>query len=194
MAHDDDQDSSWAKQLLLGVGALVAGALVVGVVVGLVVVAGVNVLGLGGSSGGPEAEPTLYIPSGVPTTAPETFPNPNQASSSPPSPSATQSSPTDSPTPHKPHKPRKEIALQAFPRKVAAGQRINLTGVYQGGEGASLQVQRFENGWTDFPVTATVSGGLFNTWVTTSRTGDLRFRVLDRASGRHSNAVRVTVG
>lgn len=189
MGRDDDRDSSWGRQLLLGVGALAAGAILIGGVVGLVAIGAVNVLGLGGSSGGPAAEPTLYIPSGEPTTQPETYPNPTTPSSSAPSPSA--SSPTASPTRKK---PRKQITLQAFPGQVAAGQRINLTGVYQGSEGASLQVQRFEGGWTDFPVTMSVSGGMFHTWVTTSHTGDNRFRVLDKASGRASNPVRVTVG
>jgi hypothetical protein len=189
MGHDDDRDSSWGRQLLFGVGALAAGTLLIGGVVGLVAIGAVNVLGLDGSSGHPTAEPTLYIPSGEPTTQPGTYPNPTAPSSSAPTPSA--SSPTASPTRKK---PRKQITLQAFPAKVAAGQRIDLTGVYQGAEGAGLQVQRFEGGWTDFPVTMSVSGGMFHTWVTTSHTGENRFRVLDKASGRASNPVRVTVG
>jgi hypothetical protein len=77
---------------------------------------------------------------------------------------------------------------------VSPGERIDLTGVYQNGEGAVLQVQRYEGGWTDFPVTTTVSGGIFSTYLTTSRSGVLRFRVFDRATDRHSNQVQVTVG
>ena len=38
-------------------------------------------------------------------------------------------------------------------------EQIDLTGVYPGGEGAILQVQRFEDGsWDDFPVAVSVSG------------------------------------
>lgn len=194
MGRNEDRDSSWGRQVLLGVGALATGALLIGGVVGLVAIGAVHVLGVGGSSGGPVAEPTLYIPSGEPTAQPETYPNPTTPSASAPTRSA--SSPAASPTRKKParKKPRKQISLQAFPAKVAAGQRINLTGVYRGSEGAGLQVQRFEGGWTDFPVTMSVSGGMFHTWVTTSHTGVNRFRVLDKASGRTSNPVRVTVG
>jgi hypothetical protein len=56
-------------------------------------------------------------------------------------------------------------------------------------------VQRFENGgWTDFPTTASVRGGIFTTYVMTGRVGMNRFRVLDPSSGRSSNPVRVRVG
>jgi hypothetical protein len=87
------------------------------------------------------------------------------------------------------------ITLQAFPAEVGPGERINLTGVYQRGEGATLQVQRFENGgWADFPVTVSVSGGVFSTYIMTSRTGEARLRVYDKALQKASNAVRVTIG
>jgi len=56
-------------------------------------------------------------------------------------------------------------------------------------------VQRFEGGgWTDFPVSARVSGGQFNTYITTSRSGATRFRVFDPAAGKPSNPVRVQIG
>ena len=56
-------------------------------------------------------------------------------------------------------------------------------------------MQRFEGGsWTDFPVSAHVSGGQFATYVTTSHTGPQRFRVADKTADRMSNAVRVRVG
>ena len=61
--------------------------------------------------------------------------------------------------------------------------------------GVRLQVQRFEGGgWTDFPVSARVSGGQFNTYITTSRSGATRFRVFDQAAGKPSNPVRVQIG
>ena len=57
-----------------------------------------------------------------------------------------------------------------------------------------LQVQRFEGAWSDFPVSANVSGGIFNTFILTSRTGKARFRVIDHALNRASNPVTVTIG
>ena len=69
-------------------------------------------------------------------------------------------------------------------------QQIDLTGTYQAGEGAILQVQRIENGaWSDFPVTMSVSGGTFATYVQTSRTGPNKFRVIDTDSDVVSNEV-----
>ena len=64
--------------------------------------------------------------------------------------------------------------------------RIDLTGTYPTGEGAVLQVQRAtgpgDDSWVDFPVTVTVSGGQFSTYVQTGRTGPNRFRVIDTDS------------
>jgi hypothetical protein len=78
---------------------------------------------------------------------------------------------------------------------VAPGERINFNGVYVDGEGVALQIQRKEDGtWVDFPVTATVRGGVFSTWIQTTRTGESPFRVLDVQANRASNAVVVTVG
>ena len=45
----------------------------------------------------------------------------------------------------------------------------------------------------DFPVTATVRGGVFSTWILTSRTGESPFRVFDTTANRASNVV-VTIG
>jgi hypothetical protein len=74
-------------------------------------------------------------------------------------------------------------------------QQIDLTGVYPGGEGAILQVQKFSGGgWQDFPVTAVVSNETFATYVQTSFQGVNRFRVLDGDTGEASNEVKVTVG
>ena len=69
------------------------------------------------------------------------------------------------------------------------------TGTYQAGEGAILQVQRLENGtWSDFPVTMSVSGGTFATYVQTAQVGPNQFRVVDTDSQVVSNEVTVTVG
>jgi len=74
-------------------------------------------------------------------------------------------------------------------------EQIDLTGVYPGGEGAILQVQRFTNGtWQDFPVTVSVSDETFATYVQTSQAGLTRFRVVDTDTERISNEVRVQIG
>lgn len=187
MARDDDEEAHWTRQLLVAVGVLVAVALVIGGVVSVVALGAANVSGIDDARPSASAEPSLYIPSGDPTTRPEQYPDPEgsgQTDAATPTPT-----PSESPT----RRPR-AISLQAFPRQVSANQRINLTGVYQGAEGASLQVQRFEGGWSDFPVDASVQGGAFTTYIYTGRSGVNRFRVVDQATGRKSNAVRVTIG
>ena len=189
MARPEDEDAPWTRQLLVGVGVLVAVALVIGGVVSVIALGAAKVSGIDSAGNGPSRPPSLYMPTGTPTTKPETYPNPVTPSRS----AHAAPSPTASPSPKK-KKKSQAISLQAFPGRVGANQRINLTGVYQGGEGAQLQVQRFEGGWTDFPVSTSVSGGLFNTYIFSSRSGTNRFRMIDKASGRHSNPVRVQIG
>lgn len=189
MARDDDE-TPWTRQLLVGVGVLAAVSLVIGGVISLMALGAARFSGLDSSRPTATQAPSLYMPDGDPTTSPETFPDPaGPEGSAKPSPSATSSTPTP-----KPKKRTRAISLQAFPGTVSPNERINLTGVYDGAEGARLQVQRFENGWVDFPVSTSVSGGQFNTYVYTGREGLNRFRVVDTDSGRKSNAVRVTVG
>ena len=75
--------------------------------------------------------------------------------------------------------------------------RIDLTGSYPTGEGAVLQVQRATgpgDDWVDFPVTVTVSGGQFSTYVQTGKAGPNRFRVIDTDTDLASNEVTVTIG
>jgi hypothetical protein len=80
------------------------------------------------------------------------------------------------------------------PQSVGPGQRLDFSGSYSR-DGASLQIQRqFGSTWTDFPVSATVVGGTFRTWITTSQTGTAQFRMIDRATGTLSNPVTVTIG
>ena len=183
MARDDDE-TPWARQLLVAGGALLAVALVIGGVVSVVALGAAKVAGIDESRPKQTVRPSLYFPSGEPSTSLDPYPDPDGS----PSPSGSASA---TPTPTRTARP---ISLQAFPQRVAPGGRINLTGVYQGGEGGRLQVQRYEDGaWTDFPVTANVRGGQFATYITTDRTGATRLRVVD-ARGRSSNAVRVRVG
>ncbi len=186
MTGYDDDETPWSRTLLVGVAALAAVSLLVGAVVGVVVFGAAKLSGIDEAGGGRSVEPSLYIPTGEPSTSPQAYPDPPDVED----PSPTAEPTTEEPSPTK--KPR-AITLQGFPAQVSGGERINLTGIYAGGEGATLQVQRFESGWSDFPVTVNVSGGTFTTYVLTSRTGKTRFRVTDKAAGKSSNPVRITI-
>jgi hypothetical protein len=175
--------------VLAGLAALIGVAVAVGLVLGVVVMAGTRVLGLGEDSdtGRSTGKASLYVPrpEKTPTdSSPQITLAPGE------SPSATRTArPTESPS------PRHQITLSASATSVAAMQQLDLTGVYPGGEGAILQVQRFTDGrWQDFPVTASVGDETFATYVQTSQPGMNRFRVVDTDTGLESNEVRVTIG
>lgn len=176
------------RPVLAGLLALVAVGMVVGLVISLLTLASASVLGLGGSSGGgggsASARQSMYLPTPEPTQTPSgplvtLAPGETQAAR----PSA------------RPKKPKQQqISLAAGQTEVSSMGRIDLSGTYPGGEGAIVQVQRFENGrWIDFAVDASVRGGAFSTYVMTGRTGENRLRVVDTESGLASNAVTVTV-
>jgi hypothetical protein len=190
MARRDDEEPPWTRQLLVGVGAIAVVALVIGGVVGAIALGAARVSGIDSAAPRATQKPSLYIPSGTPTVGLDTYPAPSGGAHGGPTVGPSSSS---SASPDGPKSP--PITLRVFPRQVAAGQRINLTGLYPGGNGVRLQVQRLENGrWTDFPVTVPVSAGQFTTYVTTSHSGVNRFRLLDSASQHRSNPVKVTVG
>ncbi|WP_296603740.1 hypothetical protein [Nocardioides sp.] len=178
-----------------GLVALVGVGLAVGLILGVVVLAGTKVLGFGGGdgSGGSTSERSMYLPKPEKTpmeSGPQITLAPG-ASSTPgsgdPSADATKSS--------KPAKPRKQISLSAGATSAGPMESFNLTGVYPGGEGAILQVQRFEGGaWTDFNATGSVSDETFQIPIQTSQPGVNRFRVVDTDGGLESNEVRITIG
>jgi hypothetical protein len=174
------------RPVLTGLVALVGVAVVVGLLFGLAALVGTKVLGLDGSvdaSAGSTAgsETTMYLPEPEPTetTAPTT---------------TAEAQPGQAPASTKTPKAR-PISLSANQLSVSPMQQIDLTGTYAQGEGAILQVQRFEGGaWSDFPVTVSVSNGTFATYVQTSQAGVNTFRVVDTDSDMVSNEVEVTVG
>ncbi len=177
-------DDNWRKLLLAGLGAAAVTSVVVGLVIVVVAWGAGTMLGLGEPSG-PSGRPSLYLPPLQETATPRP--------SATPSPTA-QVSPTERAAPSpKPKKPKKPITLVAQPERARAFERIYLTGDYRGGDGRSLQVQRFQGGWSDFPVTVIVQGGRFSTYVLTGAPGPNKFRVLDRSSGRSSNPVTVVI-
>jgi hypothetical protein len=194
---NDLEDPPWTRQLFVVIGVLVAVALVIGAILSVIALGAAKFTGVDSAKSTASAKPSLYVPSGKPTVGLEPYPDPSgvpdRAKKSPQGGGSSDSGSSDSPDSPGPQK--KGITLQLFPQQVSAGQRINISGVYSNGEGARLQVQRFEHGsWSDFPVTTSVSGGQFATYITTSHTGPQQFRVADKAAGRQSNAVRVRVG
>lgn len=177
--------------ILAGLVAFVAVvAVVAGVVAGGTFVA-TKALGLSddpAASSESAVEETLFLPRPSETDEPDepyiTLPG-EPAGSSDPQPSE----PTRSP------EPEELITLVAGQSAVGPMEPIDLTGQYPTGEGSILRVQQFENGtWTDFPVTASVNGGGFSTFIQTGAVGLNRFRMLDTDSGETSNEVRVQIG
>jgi hypothetical protein len=171
-----------------GLIALVGVGLVVGLLISGAALAATSVLGFGDSDGGGRAsgDQSLYLPKPQPTD-PETGPLvtllPGEET---PTAGATATS----------EAPEFPISLSAGQNQVSAMEEIDLTGVYPGGEGAVVQVQRFEGGrWNDFAsVDAVVTNETFSTFVQTGQTGVNRFRVRDSDSDAVSNEVRVKVG
>lgn len=181
--------------VLTGLVALVAVGLAVGLVLGGVAVAATSVLGIGGDDGGRTAtdDTDFYLPKPSPTEGPSgplitLAPSGDEqpSESAPPEPEETEES----------EQPEEgEITLTAGQTSVGVMGRIDLTGIYPGGEGAILQVEKFSGGgWQQFPVTAVVSNETFATYVQTSFQGVNRFRVVDNDTGVASNEVKVTVG
>ena len=185
MAQNQDRPVVTGLLALAGVGV------VVGVVLGLVALVGIRLLGIGGDEGGGSAgsQQSMYIPDPVRTTDDSgpritLAPGDEETAEDDASSSASES-----------EKAEKGITLQSVQSSVAAMEQIDLTGVYPDGEGAILQVERFvDGGWTDFPVTASVSDGTFSTYVQTGQSGENRFRMRDTSNGKLSNEVKVRVG
>ena len=182
-----DQDGNLPRQLLMALGALLAAALVVGGIMSVVALGAAKVAGVGETSGA-TAEPSIFIPA------------PSSPSSTPDAPAETPTaspSPTPSPDADGSDKPAKKtrqvITVSASPGRGSTGERIYLRGTYREGNGTTLQVQRFEGGWRDFPVSATVRGGAFETYVQSGQEGRNRFRVVDASTGRTSGPVTVTL-
>jgi hypothetical protein len=199
MAEDDDE-TPWYRSLLVGVGAMLGVAVLVGGVIGLVALGMVSVTGIGGGSTTVQEEPSLYMPEYSPSADDDaddpglTLEDLNGGVDPTKTDEPQRSRSPEKADKKKKREPRPVISLSASPLQVAAMERIYLTGTYPGGEGASLQVQRKEGGWSDFPVSASVSGGTFSTYVITGRTGVNKFRVVDTGSGKKSNPVTVRVG
>ncbi|MDZ5619876.1 hypothetical protein [Nocardioides bizhenqiangii] len=189
----DEQEKS-DNPVVTGLVALLAVSLAVGLVLGGVALVGTRILGIGGdssgSTGASEAESAVIPrPSKTSANGPQVTLNTQDAESDDTEPGDPKTTKTEK------AKPEKEITLQAGQTAVGNFEQIDLTGVYPGGEGAILQVQRFEGGqWVDFNATLSVSNETFSTYVQSAQIGVNKFRVVDSATGAASNPVTVTVG
>ncbi len=194
MAEDETDGSPDERHpIAAGLLALLAVGLTVGLILGGAALAGTKVIGVGDDSGddGSTSEASLYLPRPSKTGSPEgpliTLAPTGQGQTKPTNP---ESEPTESKSEKK-----NAISLSAGQTQVGQMERIDLTGVYPGGEGAILQVQQFKDGkWDDFPVTASVSNGTFTTYIQASAIGLNRFRMVDTNTGKASNEVRVRIG
>lgn len=187
-------DDNEGRPVLSGIAALVGVGLVVGLILGVATLGATKMLGLGeaeeATSGEVSDSETLYLPTPQPTDSPE-GPTITLAPTGEGEPTS-EPDPVEEPTEEE--TPDPEISLSAGQRSVGSMQRLDLTGVYPGGEGAILMVQRFDSGsWVDFGVTVSVRGETFATYIQTGRTGQNRFRVKDTDSDLASNEVRVTI-
>ena len=189
------EDSPTVRSLVIGLVSLVTVALIIGGVFSLFALGAANVTGIADS--GPAPKPSLYMP---PLSK---HPSPSASSSpaAPGSPASTEEpaaqSPSASPTNEhrKRHHRRHQITLAASPLHASPSERINLSGRYPGGDGIMLQVQNLQGGsWTTFPVSVTVTGDTFRTYIYSGNPGPQRFRVVDPGSGKASNPVTITIG
>lgn len=201
----DQQEPRADRPVLNGLVALVAVAVGVGLILGLVAMVGSKVLGFGGDDGDAAADTTVRQSMYLPTPAKTDEPSGPLITLHTQDPDETDTSSTDStdepsddPTAEstESESPKAgEISLQPLQTSVASGERIYFSGVYPGGEGAILRVQRWENGgWAEFPASVGVTNGTFSSYVFTGVGGLNRFRVVDSDSGTVSNEIRIQVG
>lgn len=189
---DDDLTPAPRRERPVATGliALVGVAVVVGLILGGGALAATKVLGIsddGTSSGEATSGDSIFVPRPEKTVDPS---GPLMTLSPPGEPQPSESAQAS----ESEAAPKTEISLSAGQTQVAAMEQLDLTGVYPGGEGAILQVQRLESGkWADFPVTASVSNETFATYIQTSQGGPNKFRVIDTDTGETSNVVQVTI-
>lgn len=186
-----DDETNWQKQLLVGLGVLVAVGALIG---GIVALIGIKAADYAGVDGGGSGSSNASSPDDNPWNPPSDEPSETGS----PEPSEPQTSADEPATPEDTEstkQPRdKGITLVATPKTVSTYGRINLSGTFAGGGGATLQVQRKEGGqWVDFPTSATVNGGEFATYIETGRPGPNKFRVKAVGDSTTSNTVTVRV-
>lgn len=190
----DDEE----KPVLNGLLALVAVAVVVGLLAGIGVLTASRVTGLGsGGDGGGEAgdELSLYMPSPEKTTG-DSDPLVTLIPSETPDKKGEEKSEKAEKKKRKKKAKKPPINLSQGSSEVAAGEQLYLSGVYRGGEGAVLDIEYKVNDepWEEFPLDVNVSNETFSTYVETSRTGTIKWRVTDKDKKKTSNVVTVQFG
>lgn len=174
-------ETSWQKQLLIGVVMLLVVGGLIGVVVAVAGLKAADLAGIGETKHTTSSGQRLHVPRNVGTH--RTGGSSRHPASSAPTGTAR----------HQPHS-RRSFSLTASPTTARTLQKINLTGSYKAPDGTTLQVQRREDGgWADFPTTAHVVGGSFATYIETTHIGANHLRMTDKANGRSSNVATVVV-
>jgi hypothetical protein len=180
-----------------GIVALLAVAVVVGILAGIGALAATRWLGIDGSSelggGEPGQGDSLYMPKPRKTAA-ATGPLVTLAPSDTVTGIVTDV-PTETFTEDETVNSDPNLSLTVGSTSVAAGEELMLSGTYVGGEGSVLDIYYNVNGvgWEEFPLDTNVSGGIFQTFVATWKTGRVEWRVQDESSGRRSNTVTVQI-
>lgn len=192
----DPQSESGARNrtVIKAVVGLVAAGAVLGLLTGVLGASAMRAIGFNSSE--PPHDPGMAPQS---SSSPSSSPTTEQHE--------TASSSTDQETDAKKDHTKKEKKrrkpepgkpkLQASPSRVDPGERISLTGTFPKlDDGAVLQVQRRDGGsWEDFPVEARTDGdGTFETWVVTSRTGKMKFRLQAEDGGAKTPPATVHIG
>ncbi len=179
-----------------GIVALLAVAVVVGILAGIGALAASRWLGIDGSSDlgdGTGAGGSLYMPKPEKTKA-ANGPLVTLAPTDSPTEFVTET-PTDTFTETETEDADPDLSLTVGSTHVRAGEELMLSGTYVGGEGSVLDIYYNVDGggWEEFPLDTNVSGGIFQTFVATWKTGRVEWRVQDESSGRKSNAVTVHI-
>jgi len=193
---NDEEDNPIASGLI----ALVAVAVVVGLLAGIGALAATRLLGIGDASGSSAGDPargqSLYLPPIAPTSKnadPLITISPSDTGE--PTTTAPNDYFTETPT-ETDTKQESAISLSVGSSQVEDNEELMLSGTYVGGEGAVLDIFYNVNkgGWEEFPLDTNVSGGIFQTYVQTYKTGSLQWRVKDSSTGEVSNVVTVHHG
>ncbi|MFT4083004.1 MAG: hypothetical protein QM638_10490 [Nocardioides sp.] len=186
-------DKGEKHPILVGLVALVSVAVALGVVFGVIAVIGTRVLGIDDTSSSSASDGgSLYLPQPSATTAssePTTGAGTTGDSGDTASDTASSATTTKSP------QAKKKITLQTSATEVSGSDLFTISGVFPGGEGKLLELQRNQgSGWEVFNVPQmAVTNGTFSTSVQTSVVGVHRFRVKEVDGKLTSNVVKVTV-
>ena len=172
-------ETSWQKQLLIGVVMLLVVGGLIGVVVAVAGLKAADLAGIGETKHTTSSGQRLHIPRNVGTHR-------SGASCAHPA-----SSTSTGAARHHRHAHR-AFSLTASPKTARSLQKINLTGTYKAHDGTTLQVQRRQDGGLGrLPDDRTRRRRQLATFIETTHLGANHLRMTDKASGRSSNVATV---